>query len=158
MQDKRHLTYARKLRNASTPFEVILWNQLKISQLGGHKFRRQHVIDHAIVDLFCPAKGLIVEVDGDTHDPARDAVRDQRHTALGYATMRFTNAEVGKNMAGVLEVLLERLDQLPDRWQGGTLPHPGSAAPTHHHQLKPPWAVSGRPGDDRPDDPEGEGK
>ena len=130
MQDKRHLTYARKLRNASTPFEVILWNQLKISQLGGHKFRRQHVIDHAIVDFFCPAQGLIVEVDGDTHDPARDAVRDQRHAELGYATMRFSNAEVGKNMAGVLKALLGRLCELPDRWPGNELPHPDSALPS----------------------------
>jgi len=130
MQDKRNLTRARKLRNQSTPFEVIPWNHLKQAQLGGHKFRRQHVIDYAIVDFFCPAKGLTVEVDGNTHDAARDAVRDQRHAALGYATLRFTNAEIGKNLEGVLTALIERLDALPDRWPGSPLPHPGSAAPS----------------------------
>ena len=139
MQDKRYLDRARKLRNAPTPFEVILWNQLKKAQLGGHKFRRQHVTDHAIVDFFCPAKGLIVEVDGDTHDAARDAVRDRRHLALGYATMRFTNAEVGKNIDGVLTTLSAQLDALPDRWGEDQLPHPGSALPS-------------------PPSPEGEGK
>ena len=130
MQDKRHLDNARKLRNASTPFEVKLWNHLKHSQLGGHKFRRQHVIDQGIVDFFCPAKGLIVEVDGNTHDPARDARRDRRHAAMGYATMRFTNAEVGKNVGGVLMALAAKLDALPDRWGASVPPHPGSALPS----------------------------
>ncbi len=129
MQDKRNLTRARTLRNASTPFEVMLWNQLKGAKLSGHKFRRQHVIENTIVDFFCPAKGLIVEVDGDTHDPARDAIRDRRHAALGYVTLRFTTANVGKNMAGALEALTIKLGQLPDRW-AGCVPHPGSAAPS----------------------------
>ena len=130
MQDKRLLENARKLRNAPTPFEVILWNHLKNAQLDGHKFRRQHVTDHAIVDFFCPAKGLIVEVDGDTHDTARDAVRDRRHLALGYATMRFTNADVGKNIDGVLTELSATLDAMSDRWGGDGFPHPGSALPS----------------------------
>ena len=131
MQDERHLKNARRLRNASTPFEVILWSHLKQAALGSHKFRRQHVIDHAIVDFFCPAKGLIVEVDGHTHDAARDALRDRRHAEMGFATLRFTNAEVGKNIEGVLMTLSSKLDALPDRWNDGVLPHPGSAAPNH---------------------------
>ncbi len=129
MQQKHLLTRASQLRVASTPFEVMLWNQLKGAKLDGHKFRRQHVIGSCIVDFFCPAKGLIVEVDGDTHDPAKDAVRDRRHSEFGYPTIRFTNADVGKNLDGVLNALLARLDTLPDRWGSG-LPHPGSAAPS----------------------------
>jgi len=127
MQESRNLQHARNLRNESTPFEIILWNQLKRAQLGGHKFRRQHVIDHCIVDFFCPGKGLIVEVDGDTHDPARDAMRDERHAAIGYSTIRFTNADIGKNLAGVLTALSGRLDALPDRWLGSDVPHPAAS-------------------------------
>ncbi|MEO8141759.1 MAG: DUF559 domain-containing protein [Sphingomicrobium sp.] len=130
MQEPRLLKNARNLRNASTPFEVILWNQLKGAQLNGHKFRRQHVIDHAIVDFFCANKGLIVEVDGDTHEFDRDAVRDQRHATMGFSTIRFTNADVGKNMTGVLTALSARLEALPDRWLNNGIPHPGSAAPS----------------------------
>ena len=132
MQEKHLLVRARKLRSATTPFEDKLWQQLSKSKLGGHKFRRQHVIDNAIVDFFCPAKGLIVEVDGDTHDSARDEVRDRRHAAQGYSTIRFTNANVGKNIDGVLLVLLERLASLSARWpKSCCIPHPGLAMPSH---------------------------
>ena len=126
MQQKHLLTRARKLRNESTPFEVMLWDQLRSAKLGGHKFRRQHVIDHCIVDFFCPAKGLIVEVDGDTHDVVRDAVRDQRHVKMGYSTIRFTNGHVGKNLEGVLSALTSKLDELGDRWSADG-PHPAAS-------------------------------
>ena len=129
MQQKHLLTRARALRSASTPFEVMLWMQLKGAKLGAHKFRRQHVIGSCIVDFFCPSKGLIVEVDGDTHDAAKDAVRDQQHSELGYPTIRFTNADVGKNLDGVLTALSTRLAALPNRWSA-TFPHPGSALPS----------------------------
>ena len=130
MQQKHLLMRARTLRNGSTPFEVMLWNQLKGAKLGGRKFRRQHVIDHSIVDFFCPSKSLIVEIDGDTHDAAKDAIRDRCHAALGYRTIRFTNADIGKNMAGVIDALLGQLEALPDRWGGDGLPHPGSTRPS----------------------------
>jgi very-short-patch-repair endonuclease len=119
VQDAHLIDRAKKLRNASTPFEALLWKRISHSQLGGHKFRRQHVIGNCIVDFFCPARGLIVEIDGDTHDRVRDAVRDARHAHLGFVTLRFTNADVGKNLEGVLTVILELLRKLSDRW-----PHP----------------------------------
>ena len=82
-------------------------------------FRRQHVIGSCSVDFFCPQKALIVEVDGDTHDASRDSIRDAINLHRGYATVRFTNEEVGRNIDGVLDQLLTTLDTLPDRW-----PHP----------------------------------
>jgi very-short-patch-repair endonuclease len=118
MQDGRLVDRAKRLRQQLTPFEARLWSRLNRSQLG-HKFRRQHVIDSAIVDFFCPAKALIVEVDGDTHDEARDRSRDARHNALGYVTLRFTNSEVRWNVEGVLQRIADTLATLPDRW-----PHP----------------------------------
>jgi very-short-patch-repair endonuclease len=93
--------------------------RLSRSQLGGYKFRRQHVIDNCIVDFFCPQKGLIVEIDGHTHNPKKDRLRDLINEGRGYSTIRFTNAEVGKNLDGVLERLLDELQATPDRW-----PHP----------------------------------
>ena len=124
VQDPHLIDRAKRLRNSGTPFEALLWGRLSRSQLGGFKFRRQHVIGNCIVDFFCPQKGLIVEVDGATHDARKDLVRDEINQRRGYATMRVTNAEVGKDIAGVLDRLLAKLRSMPDRW-----PHPSVPSP-----------------------------
>ena len=124
VQDSHLIDRAKHLRQALTPFEAQLWRRLSRSQLG-FKFRRQHVIGNCIVDFFCPQKGLIVEIDGETHDAVRDASRDRHNDRLGYSTLRFTNAEVGKNIDAVLERLAQRLNELEDRWPGSAAtPHP----------------------------------
>ena len=109
-QDSHLLNRAQDLRRNFTPFEAKLWRHLSQSQLGGYKFRRQHVIANCIVDFFCPQKGLIVEVDGDTHDPKQDTLRDALNVGRGYATIRFSNADIGNNIAGVLQFLLAELE------------------------------------------------
>ena len=123
MQDDELLERAKRNRKALTPFEAKLWAEVSGSKLGGYKFRRQHVIERAIVDFFCPAKGLIIEVDGDTHDLVRDAARDRQHALLGYRTLRFTNQEVGRHLDGVLTTILQTLETTADRWPA-TRPHP----------------------------------
>ena len=114
---------ARSLRNAPTPFETILWSRLSRSQLGGYKFRRQAVIGPFICDFLCPAKAMIVEVDGDTHDPVKDASRDARLLRRGFTTIRFTNDDVRRNLDGVLDVILAKLATMPERWPASH-PHP----------------------------------
>lgn len=108
----------------------MLWAAVRRSGLREHKFRRQAVIDNRIVDFFCPQKALIVEIDGDTHDPERDRLADQamleRHQ---FATLRFTNDDVMRNLDGVLEKLALVLDKSNDRW-----PHP--ATTPQHPPLK----------------------
>ncbi|HEY0325180.1 MAG TPA: DUF559 domain-containing protein [Allosphingosinicella sp.] len=110
---------SRHMRSNPTEFEKRLWRHLSGSQIG-HKFRRQHVIFPYIVDFFCPAKGLAVEVDGETHEAERDARRDAHLAMLGFRTVRVTNDEVRDNMDGVLSTILGTLNQLPDRWPGPT--------------------------------------
>jgi very-short-patch-repair endonuclease len=87
-------------------------------RLGGYKFRRQSTIESFIVDFLCPAKALIVEVDGENHVAADDARRDALLARRGYTTIRFTNEDVMANMDGVLTVVLQTLEDLPDRWEG----------------------------------------
>jgi very-short-patch-repair endonuclease len=113
--------HARTMRRNPTEPEIRLWRVLSRSQLGGYKFRRQAVIGAAIADFLCPQKGLVVEVDGNTHaDPAADARRTARLEALGYRVVRYTNDDVMRNIDGVRRHLLDVLDSLPDRRP----PHP----------------------------------
>jgi very-short-patch-repair endonuclease len=106
------------MRRQPTELEKQLWRHLSNSQLGGFKFRRQAVLAPYIADFFCPARGLIVELDGDTHEANLDATRDARLRRLGFTTIRFTNDDVRDNMDGVLTMILERLLSLPNRWPG----------------------------------------
>jgi len=58
---------ARELRRELTPAEGKLWSHLRLKQLCGFRFRRQHAIGSYIVDFYCPSRGLVIEIDGDTH-------------------------------------------------------------------------------------------
>jgi len=111
------------MRHNPTEPEKRLWRYLSNAQLGGFKFRRQSVIGNRIVDFFCPSIGLIVEVDGDTHDAEQDRARDEAALASGFATVRVTNADVMKNMDGVLDSILATANMVGPRtsWR---LPHP----------------------------------
>ncbi|NNM76066.1 endonuclease domain-containing protein [Sphingomonas sp. ID1715] len=117
-----HRRAAEMRRNPTEP-EKRFWRHVSNSQLGGFKFRRQQVIGSFIVDFFCPSRGLIVEIDGDTHDQPYDARRDAFMLKQEFRTARFTNLDVMQNIAGVLQLTSDTLQELPlrTRW---ALPHP----------------------------------
>jgi very-short-patch-repair endonuclease len=96
---------AREMRRNPTEPEKRLWRNLSNSQLEGLKFRRQEVIGPFIADFMCPARALIVEVDGDTHDAGKDRLRDDELAQFGFLVVRVTNLEVMSNIDGVLEVI-----------------------------------------------------
>lgn len=111
---------AREMRHQPTPFEDKLWQRLRASQLEGLRFRRQHAIEPWIVDFCCTKIGLIVEVDGDTHHADADRDRDIALAQLGYIVLRFTNDDVGTNIDGVLQTIIERARGLGTRrWNQG---------------------------------------
>ena len=110
---------ARAMRRNPTEPEKRLWRSLSRSQLAGAKFRRQQVIHPYIVDFLCPAKALVVEVDGDTHDAGADRRRDADLEDKGFRVLRFGNADVMTNMSGVLAAIALTVAASPDRW-----PHP----------------------------------
>jgi very-short-patch-repair endonuclease len=92
---------AREFRRALTPAEQRLWQFLRSAQLAGYGFRRQHPVGPFIVDFFCPAMKLVIEVDGDSH--AEQAEYDAERTRWlegqkGYRVIRFTNEEVQHNI------------------------------------------------------------
>ena len=116
MKNVSYLKDRRKeLRNNHTPAEEFLWQYLKSSRLKGRKFRRQESIDNYIVDFYCPAEKLIVELDGDVHsDPAQakyDRERDQLLRDLGNKVLRFENDRVFGDVRGVLAVIEGSFDQ-----------------------------------------------
>jgi very-short-patch-repair endonuclease len=103
--------YRKELRNNSTSAEAELWNHLKNKQLNGYKFRRQHSINNYIVDFFCPAESLIIELDGDSHGDyhsiEKDEKRDRDLNSLGYKVLRFENRFIFQDIDWVKEEILK---------------------------------------------------
>ncbi|MCY3754508.1 MAG: DUF559 domain-containing protein [Alphaproteobacteria bacterium] len=98
---------ARRLRRERTDAERTLWQRLRGKQLGGLKFRRQHVVGPWILDFYCPECRLAVELDGGQHNEAENRCRDEARTAFledrGMAMLRYSNLEALRETDAVLE-------------------------------------------------------
>ena len=96
---------ARVLREKETPAEKVLWRALHGQKLEGIKFRRQHPVGRFVLDFYCSASHLVVELDGDSHKgrEEEDTARTDRLKAYGYRVIRFRNEEVLSNLESVLE-------------------------------------------------------
>ncbi len=110
---KYNLNLKRRFRSEMTPAERELWSRLRGQQFQGLKFRRQHGIGSYIVDFYCPAGSLVIEVDGDSHAEEYQLVKDTQRDALlrslGLQVIRYANDDIHKNLDGVLEDLSRRL-------------------------------------------------
>lgn len=108
---------ARELRRNMTPAEKILWQALRTNKLKGFHFRRQQVIDGFIVDFYCHAAGLVVEVDGNIHlqQVEYDIERERVIAARGLRVVRFTNARVEQNLSEVLNQILTACQEASSR-------------------------------------------
>ena len=86
---------------------------MRAGRLGGFKFRTQVRLGAYYADFVCPARRLIVEVDGSqhgsTHGLTYDAARTRYLEDQGYRVLRFWNNEVLQNIDGVLVVILRAL-------------------------------------------------
>jgi very-short-patch-repair endonuclease len=126
--DPAKLRLAKALRRQMTPEERLLWAALRGNRLGGFHFRRQQVIEGFIVDFYCHAAALVVEVDGGVHESQHDAdqCRDEKLTGLGLLVVRCSNEEVvGKLeevLAGILSVCRGRAGS-EDADQASPLPN-----------------------------------
>ena len=105
---------ARQNRTNPTPAERKLWFEVLQNKRFDHlKFTRQKPLSDYIVDFYCAALMLAIEIDGDSHDEHQryDETRTRRLNALGIEVIRYTNAEIMNNLEGVYESLLKRVTE-----------------------------------------------
>src|SRR5258708_36382892 len=88
----RKFTQARELRRAATSTERYAWSLLRNRGVLGLKFRRQHVVHGFIVDFYCAAERLVLELDGAQGTGGGGSTRE-RGTADG--------AHAGEGVRGV---------------------------------------------------------
>ncbi|BDG02791.1 endonuclease domain-containing protein [Anaeromyxobacter oryzae] len=107
------VAFRRALRGGSTDAEAKLWRVLRDRRLGGVKFRRQHPVGPYVLDFFCRAHRLAVELDGGQHytpeGEAHDARRTEWLAERGIRVIRFTDAEALRDTDTVLQVIWDAL-------------------------------------------------
>jgi very-short-patch-repair endonuclease len=102
---------AFRLRKNMTPAEELLWEKLKGKQIAGVRFRRQHPISRYIVDFYCHAAKLVIELDGKIHlaKKEQNIERTKEIENLGIQLIRFNNEEVEKNCDTVAAAITEKV-------------------------------------------------
>ena len=109
---------AQQLRRDMTKEERKLWYGY-LSKYP-HRFRRQVTCGHFILDFYCAAAKLAIELDGSQHYEPQGMAYDAERTAFleanGIYVLRFSNADVMKNLRGVCTkidlVVKQRLEYL----------------------------------------------
>lgn len=107
---------AKRLRSEMTPAEQLLWNAPRNKRLIDVRFRRQHPVATFVLDFYCPAAHLAIEIDGSIYDDPNvaehDAVRQQTIEAFGITVPRFSNDVIKNHLNEVLEKIRLTVDQL----------------------------------------------
>ena len=106
MQHNSKLTNrAQNLRKSMTKEERRLWYEYLHTY--PFRFRRQVTVGNYILDFYCAAAKLAVELDGSQHCDPRELHYDERRTAylnsLGIYVLRFSNLDVLNNLRGVCQ-------------------------------------------------------
>lgn len=98
---------AQYLRKNMTKEERKLWYEYLHSY--PLRFRRQVTFGNYILDLYCAAAKLAVELDGSQHYDPDEQRYDEKRTAylngLGIEVLRFSNLDVLQNFRGVCQAI-----------------------------------------------------
>ncbi|SEP93652.1 endonuclease domain-containing protein [Nitrosomonas ureae] len=107
--------FARNLRSNLTDAEQRLWSKLRRKQILGVQFYRQKPLANYIVDFYCAAANLVIELDGSQHfEPdhqASDAERDRILESLGLRVLRFDNRQVMQELDAVMRVVFATVEK-----------------------------------------------
>ena len=108
MEHNKQLTSrAQQLRKNMTKEERRLWYEYLHSY--PYRFRRQVAFGSYILDFYCAAAKLAVELDGSQHYETTGNAYDSKRTAylnsIGISVIRFSNVEVLRNLPGVCQAI-----------------------------------------------------
>jgi very-short-patch-repair endonuclease len=97
---------AREKRKAGILSEVLFWQQVRAKQFHNIDFDRQRIIGNYIVDFYVKALGLVVEIDGISHEAkvVYDIDRQLFLESLGLKVFRATDGSVKR---AILDVMID---------------------------------------------------
>ena len=104
-KDNSQLKNARKLRREMTPHERKLW--YLFLRKYPMKIYKQRIIGSYIVDFYCAAARLVIEIDGSQHYETEKEASDAKRTAFlesyGLMVLRFSNGDIDRKFHAVCE-------------------------------------------------------
>ena len=104
-KDYSQLETARRLRREMTPQERKLW--YLFLRKYPVKIYKQRIIGRFIVDFYCAAAGLVIELDGSQHYEQQGMAYDAERSAFLMAhelyILRFSNRDIELNFHSVCE-------------------------------------------------------
>lgn len=95
---------AKELRKAGVLSEVLFWLAFKDKKLLGYDIDRQVIIGNYIVDFLIPELGLVLEIDGESHNykGEYDIIRENFLKSLHLEIVHFEDIAIKKAMDGVV--------------------------------------------------------
>src|SRR5512133_2170633 len=92
------------LRKKMTKAETTLWKKLRMNQIEGLHFRKQHPYGIYIIDFYCDKAMIAIELDGDTHKFRKtyDSERTAYLESTGLKVIRFTNDDILNRLEWVI--------------------------------------------------------
>jgi very-short-patch-repair endonuclease len=98
---------ARALRKAGVLSEVIFWRQVRANTFWKIDFDRQRIIGSFIVDFYVKSLGLIIEIDGSSHNGKEeyDAMREEFLVSLDLIVFRISDYRVKHDLENVMTEL-----------------------------------------------------
>src|SRR5207249_658049 len=118
--------------------------KLRNRKFANYKFRRQHPVDPYILDFYCPALKLAIELDGSGHSyrlrEQRNRVREECLIKRGLTVLRFWNHRVREELESVVEAIWLALEE-----PNAANPSPSSSAFAKGRGETRPSTSKGKP-------------
>jgi len=94
-----------------TEAETVLWKKLRMKQIEGLHFRKQHPFGIYILDFYCDKINLAIEVDGGIHilRTEYDDKRSEYLDSAGVKVIRYSNEQVLNNLDLVISDIKSKI-------------------------------------------------
>ncbi|AZA84245.1 DNA methylase [Chryseobacterium lactis] len=101
--------FLKEKRKAKILGEVIFWKKVRAKSFYAIDFDRQRIIGNYIVDFYVKTLGLVIEIDGASHDENQisDGARQEYLESLGLLVFRINDFDVRNNLDLVMKELEE---------------------------------------------------
>lgn len=94
----------KEKRKAGILSEVLFWKKVRAGRFHAIDFDRQRMIGNYIVDFYVKTLGLVIEIDGSSHDEKQvyDKNRQEYLESLGLLVFSITDFDVKNNLTMVM--------------------------------------------------------